>query len=541
MMSDAKRNNIFFLDPPEEYGFITHYLFWTFLGYTNIHELHMGRDKEIIYRANLKKTYTIDREALEQYTADATPEKVIADATEAAKNFTRSKYMREKKKIASLLSIVDVGYFFDDPVGMKAYAVYRKSGREEFLKSGKVDLIHAFEKMEKRYQDFLTQVPNFLEWIFGDNESTASTFISRVTLGKQFQALKLMQNRAMDNIDVVKEAQPGENFPPLISPLSKYMNQLREIAHVRAAHFYDIDKKPLDTVQTAPLEKIYWPTDKVSDAIFTGKLTPVAPKMTLADNLTEIDVTHKDRSRKKKKPVLVYAGYQFSEDVDAPLLGFDAYDRLILNTIGTFWKSGVRDIPLKALYRAITQSTPTSAVSDQKVKELLTRIRRLVKNTVIVDYTDEAKRYYKDVDSNYRERNMLYGEIDYKMVKGQRAITLCLLSEKPPLLLEYAEQKGHVSVFPAGMLKTSLNQNADVMMLKSYLLGRLKQIQRMKCKKTSILHETIIKNVVRATATADKKRTLLKDAAVLLQEYKDRGEIKNFENDKKNKKFIIAV
>lgn len=50
MMSDAKRNNIFFLDPPEEYGFITHYLFWTFLGYTNIHELHMGRDKEIIYR-----------------------------------------------------------------------------------------------------------------------------------------------------------------------------------------------------------------------------------------------------------------------------------------------------------------------------------------------------------------------------------------------------------------------------------------------------------------------------------------------------------
>ena len=215
----------------------------------------------------------------------------------------------------------------------------------------------------------------------------------------------------------------------------------------------------------------------------------IKPNNKLANTITkslveesEIDLIISDRKAKKEVTTKVMLNYDNKNVQFESPLKFTAYDREVYDGVITLYEAGNNIITPVIVYRAMNGLTDTEYVSEKAVEEVKKSLDKSSRIRTIIDYTDEAKMYNKNIEKTVYEGYLLATDKLIVKVSGIEQEAYKLL--RSPILYEYAQISGQIISVPINLLNTkdTVNSTDDVIVIRGYLL---RQIEWMKSEKSN--------------------------------------------------------
>jgi hypothetical protein len=225
----------------------------------------------------------------------------------------------------------------------------------------------------------------------------------------------------------------------------------------------------------------------------------VKPNNKLANKITkelvdsrEIELIVSNKKSKKEVATKVIFDYENKNVQMSSRFKFTPYDREVYDGVITLYEAGNNTVTPIMVYRAMNGLTDTEYVKPEaltKIKESLDKSSRI---RTIIDFTDEAKLYNKNIEKTIYEGYLLASEKVTVKISGNEQEAYKLL--RSPILYEYAQISRQIISVPINLLNTkdTVYSTDEVIVIRGYLL---RQIEWMKSdnseRNTSIAYQGI--------------------------------------------------
>jgi hypothetical protein len=232
---------------------------------------------------------------------------------------------------------------------------------------------------------------------------------------------------------------------------------------------------------------------------------------------------------------------------------YTPYDREVYDGVVTLYEAGNDLITPAMVYRAMNGLTETEHVSEQSTESVANSLDKSMFTKIIIDYTEEAKLYNKNIEEAQYTGYLLNAEKIKAKIKGKEQEVYKIY--RKPILYEYAQISGQIITVPSKLLQTkdAVRSTDEVIVIRGYLL---RQIEWMKNEKTNrsenitytgIYEELEISRIIyNETAYKNKTRTIRNHVKAILNEWREQKYIQNYEEYQDGKtltgiKIIVSV
>lgn len=210
---------------------------------------------------------------------------------------------------------------------------------------------------------------------------------------------------------------------------------------------------------------------------------------------------------------------------------FTPYDRTVHNAICSIYEAGNINFTPNQVYRCMNGLNDNEKVSPQAIGAVTRSIDKTRRIYAKANYENEAKAWKKDIDKCIIEDNILSAKKITLEAGGNEVVGYKINSK--PILYEYAQVSGQVLTVPSSLLNTKdkINSSKEVTIIREYLIRRIEVMkgknnkhQAKKIKLEAIYEELGLKKV-----TKDKSRKIRNTTTKLLESFKNKKYIKNYE------------
>lgn len=278
----------------------------------------------------------------------------------------------------------------------------------------------------------------------------------------------------------------------------------------------DIDEKK---VIARRIKDITYPTEKANKVLFY--MQPGKEETLKAES---------DEDGEKGKLANVYLFYDFEpQGTSRPLT---RYDKRIFVAVSNLGYQGYKAVTAAQVYWAMGN---TGKLNEKNRKKILECLKSLMRCTVTIDCTEEARLYPKyNGGKVIHTFNLLdisiYEKYQHSQSVNGMEINDAIVIKDVPELFKRALMRGQCETIPIKALQTSLRQTEDTLTLEDYLLPRICHMMKRGEKVNNILLDTICEKCG-ITERYQRSRAFSKDGKVvqLLETYKHAGLIKGYE------------
>ena len=296
-----------------------------------------------------------------------------------------------------------------------------------------------------------------------------------------------------------------EFFPDLVDKVQKIVADTFKTAMANAVETlrnenptfqeYSFEQlKDIDEFQQALKEYLAKniPSPSVSVLEILNSIIPkthVKPNNKLANKITK-DIVDEGvfdlvvSGKKAKNEVLTKVMLYYDEN-KIKLSGrekFMPYDREVYDSVVSLYEAGNEIITPAMVYRAMNGLTETEKISPQALAAVTKSLDKSRSIKTIIDYTDEARLYNKDVSETKFEGYLLNAEKIWVKINGELKEAYRIY--RKPILYEYAQISGQIITVPSKLLQTkdAVRSTDEVIVIRGYLL---RQIEWIKSDKTT--------------------------------------------------------
>lgn len=211
---------------------------------------------------------------------------------------------------------------------------------------------------------------------------------------------------------------------------------------------------------------------------------------------------------------------------------FTAYDRAIHNAVCSLYAAGNDIVTPAMVYRAVTGITETEYVSPQSIEAVLNSLDKSRFMRLKVDFTEEAKARGFDVDKTMIDSYLLPAEAVVVKTGGHEMAAYKIL--KTPALYQYSQRTKQIISIPLELLDTKVatRNTEEIIPIKEYLVRRIEIMKNDDSMGNKILYETIFDEVGLKDIIKQKSLVLRNSIKAILELWKDKGYIHNFEEYK---------
>lgn len=225
----------------------------------------------------------------------------------------------------------------------------------------------------------------------------------------------------------------------------------------------DRPAEPIKVKPTKKAKEAIMTTDKLSDIVFSNKLTN--------NQQGKVSISS------KKPDVKTQVMLNYDELARAGVTGtqwLNRYDRAILDAIHSLHYAGNDYITIDQIYRLIAGKTEAERPSKKQAEAINRAIDHLKYTKITIDATAEAKAGYKKLAEFVYDDPALIASRCTVSINGQ---TTTALHFKQSILLDYAEAKNQIARVPVAMLATPNRKDENSIPLRDYLLRRINAMQ----------------------------------------------------------------
>lgn len=315
------------------------------------------------------------------------------------------------------------------------------------------------------------------------------------------------------------------NIPEILEKV-KEIDKRKNREHIRS-----IEPEPkkeeapeqLEEVNAIKPENYTLAMDKVTNKIFKN-FYELKDLEKVSYNL---DVSKKNS--KEKIHVICITDYK---DV-AEFRKLDIFDLCVLDAIVTLYEVNNSYATLSQIYRVMCGNDKAKLslrkATERDIRDSINKMRNI---DVELDNTNEAKNF-KGITSMRTRRHLLEAEVTTIKLDGNVVSAIKFMNM--PINLEYAKIRGHIDRnVPIKLLDTPVNKTKNNFMVQSYLLRRIKEIDRgskgYEISIDKLLSETgIIEQTNKLTpAQRKKKQSIIETSKALLDYWKEKGLIHGY-------------
>lgn len=275
----------------------------------------------------------------------------------------------------------------------------------------------------------------------------------------------------------------------------------------------------------------------------------IKPNNKLANKMTkgiisegEIELIVSGKKAKKEVFTKVMLDYDSSHIQLSGREKYTPYDREVHDGVVTLYEAGNELITPAMVYRAMNGLTETEFVSEQAIESVANSIDKSMFIKIIIDYTEEAKLYNKNIDKTQYMGNLLNaGKIKAK-IKGKEQEVYKLY--RKPILYEYAQISGQIITVPFKLLQTkdAVRSTDDVIVIRGYLLRQIEWLKNEKASRSlnityrGIYEELeVLKSTYEETPYKKKTAKIRNHVKSILDEWQEQKYIKKYEEYREGK------
>lgn len=249
------------------------------------------------------------------------------------------------------------------------------------------------------------------------------------------------------------------------------------------------------------------------------------------------------KNSKEKINVLCITDYK---DV-AEFKKLDPFDLCVLDAIVTIYDINNKYATLSQIYRVMCGNDKAKLslrkATERDIRNSINKMRNI---DVEIDNTEEVK-HFKGITSMRTRRHLLEAEVTTIKLDGN--IVSAIKFMNIPINLEYAKIRGHVDRnVPIKMLDTPITKTKNNFMIQSYLLRKIKEIDRgskgYEISIDKLLSETSILEPTKKMTSSqrNKKQAVIETCKTLLSDWKEKGLIDGYTiKGKRPVKSIIII
>lgn len=402
----------------------------------------------------------------------------------------------------------------------------------------------------KILQSYYKAFDSFLKGAYkGDNNEQLREFIKRYLLEDYFMNTETYERskptsetikelitkvKAKITYDYFKGDLEGEkNIDEIMAVILSNDDTSKKEIHIRSIEEDKPTKKkdlveseivePLEEVKAIKPENYTLAMDKVTNKIFKS-IYELKENEKVSYNF---DVSKKNS--KEKIYVLCITDYK---DV-AEFKKLDIFDLCVLDAIVTLYEVNNSYATLSQIYRVMCGNDKAKLslrkATERDIRDSINKMRNI---DVEIDNTDEVK-HFKGITSMRKRRHLLEAEVTTIKLDGNVVSAIKFMNM--PINLEYAKIRGHIDRnVPIKMLDTPVNKTKNNFMVQSYLLRRIKEIDRgskgYEISIDKLLKETgIIETSEKMTVSQRKKKqSVIETCKALLNDWKEKGLIEGY-------------
>lgn len=275
-------------------------------------------------------------------------------------------------------------------------------------------------------------------------------------------------------------------------------------------------------VQGRP-RKIFRPNDKLSGKVFNQS----------ADNCTAMledgaEAQFVEMTRKGKK---IYTSFWLEAVGDCcdfePL---NEFDFAVLTACISFFEGGFPDVSVDMLFRLMTGSKRVHARPEQRA-EILASVDKMMCRRIKIDMSDVC-RAVKKYDSRLSKPVITSTILPCKRlsakINGKQADVIHFFEESP--LMTVARAKRQILTFASDELAVpNLNNTSRVVMLKFYVVERVREVIQQNLKPASVTFADVFKKCGLSDATRWQQQDARKAIRAVFEHLKAQGVILTFE------------
>ena len=218
---------------------------------------------------------------------------------------------------------------------------------------------------------------------------------------------------------------------------------------------------------------------------------------------------------------------------------YTPYDREVYDGVVSLYEAGNEVITPTMVYRAMNGLTETQKISPQAIESVEKSLSKSMFMTIIIDYTDEAKLYNKNVEKTTYEGYLLAATAMTIKINNKEYKAYKLLDK--PILYQYAQVSGQIITVPSKLLQTkdTVRSTDEVIVIRGFLLRQIEWLKNTKTRRSenityrSIYEELeIFKTALDEKAYENKTRKIRDHIKAILEEWKEQGYIKKYEEYK---------
>jgi hypothetical protein len=213
---------------------------------------------------------------------------------------------------------------------------------------------------------------------------------------------------------------------------------------------------------------------------------------------------------------------------------YTPYDREVYDGVITLYAAGNNTITPAMVYRAMNGMTETEYVSPQSLETVRKSLDKSMRIYTVIDYTDEAKLYNKNIQKTKYEGYLLAATKITVKINGEEHEAYKILS---PILYEYARISGQIITVPIKYLQTknAVRSTDEVIIIRGYLLRQIAWMQNNKTNRSNnityqgIYGELEISRIIYNEAMYKKKTHATRShIKAILTEWKNEGYLMDF-------------
>lgn len=362
--------------------------------------------------------------------------------------------------------------------------------------------------------------------------------------------------------EVIAERRATTGEPVLLSEFfSNYdydKTEFRKSIYDLALERCEAWKPPVERINVRSLDKFMYLVDQVSESMLTNPKAATGAKIGVSttgkEQEAELRRIARKRGEKYEPPAYVMYSLDIAEAAEATGISYSRqlnfYDFLVMCTVGSLYESGQKEISLRHIYRAMCgKSNP----KKEQIENVYKSLTKLGSTRIWIDTQAEV-----DAGYNYKhtkkDKIALDFERDTKFINGNYTDAVIVLKERP-FLFDFALERNCYTTFDPDMMKSSLSLTESNIGIRDYLLRRISGYKRDKgnssgskkqtkqrvelVQQQKFLYSTILNH---AGITDPRQRNRKKkDIQRLLEEFKHKGFIENWREDKtKGKEGVIV-
>lgn len=463
---------------------------------------------------------------------------------------------------------------FESPIFIKETLDYRGKARKRWIKA--IENINAEEKQKAEFISF------------------SMIYIESIIYGHFLESGCYYKAKGVLGVNTVSASKKGKNTLETISlilaglgGISAKFNEEEQLK--KAAILYFLAKRKKDLTSTDDLEEkekcdlkeIYQKLLKVyenyrdvktveeiaieyienienADRVnIIDNIQPkkyVSPNNALANKLTNsdvIDVGKVDVFVGKIKGIettsYVTIGYDADDKNYNVYKRFTEFERHVSDAIMSIWtECANKGVPCRFTVEMLNNTLigHKCRLTPKKEAEIDKTIRKFMSLLVDVDATEEAKRLgiiENDDRLTYTENYIYARSVERAKLKKGRKIVKAYELQSEPVLLKYSNKVKQTLIIPAKYLDIDIDMNEQRQSLASNMMRHIAAMKRSSAMDKTILFDTLFESTGLNDASRDKLMDYRKFCFNVLEKWKDKGYIKNYEERKNGKKIEAAT